>query len=109
MNGTHAFYLAFDLAIAVVAVRSILLLRRRAPLTAAGWVATLGYALAAASGNAGFAPRPAATSVSFVCLLVLTVAFVAAGIRDEPQAEPWWWPVRLGKTRAERRAAYREN
>jgi hypothetical protein len=36
-------------------------------------------------------------------LLVLTVAFVVAGVRDERQAEPWWWPTHTGPTRAEKR------
>jgi len=31
------------------------------------------------------------------------VAFVIAGIKDEAQAEPWWWPRGRGPTRAERR------
>ena len=40
----------------------------------------------------------------YVALAALTAAFVAAGLRDEPQAEPWWWPAGAGPTGRERRA-----
>ncbi len=39
----------------------------------------------------------------YILLAALTVAFVIAGIRDEPQAEPWWWPAQRGSTRAQKR------
>jgi len=35
----------------------------------------------------------------------ILIAFVVAGLKDEPQSEPWWWPVRAGGTRAERRGS----
>ncbi|MBD5634839.1 MAG: hypothetical protein IAI49_10205, partial [Candidatus Eremiobacteraeota bacterium] len=42
--------------------------------------------------------------------VVLIVAFfIVAGSRDEPQAEPWWWPRAPGLTGAERRNAARAN
>jgi hypothetical protein len=42
--------------------------------------------------------------LEYVCLAALTVAFIVAGVRDEAQAEPWWWPTHLGTTRRERKS-----
>jgi hypothetical protein len=50
------------------------------------------------------APQPSAYA-GYACIALLTIAFVVAGVRDEPQAEPWWWPRRVGSTRAEKQRA----
>jgi hypothetical protein len=105
VNPVATGYVAFDAALGVLALRSLAVLGRRAPLTSLGWAATAGYCVAAIVEFTVFSlHRPAAViaSVFFVCL---AVAFVVAGVRDERQAEPWWWPVRAGATRAERRAS----
>jgi hypothetical protein len=97
-------YVAFDVALAALSARSIAVLRGAAPWTSAGWAGTLGYCAAAAvEFSSDTLHRPAAY-VAYFFLLTLTVAFVVAGVRDERQAEPWWWPTHPGPTRAEKRA-----
>jgi hypothetical protein len=97
------FFIAFDIALAVLSLRSIAILRTRAPWTSAGWGLTFGYAVAAVVEFGGTALHRPASIVAYAFLVLLAVAFVIAGIRDEPQAEPWWWPTRTGRTRAARR------
>jgi len=97
-------YVAFDVALAVLSVRSVAVLRTAAPWTSAGWAGTLGYCIAAAVESSSESEHQIAASVAYAFLLVLTVAFVVAGVRDERQAEPWWWPTHTGPTRAEKRA-----
>ena len=99
----HAFFILIDIALAVLSLRSIWIARARAPWTSAGWAGTFAYCLAAAVEFSGVPGYHAASIVAYVFLVVLAAAFVIAGIRDEPQAEPWWWPSHLGRTRAERR------
>ena len=94
----HVFFIAVDIVLAVLAVRSALLLRRRAPWTSAGWIGTCGYCIAAAIEFSSAALQHAASIVAYVLLVVLAVTFAIAGVRDEPQAEPWWWPSRIGLT-----------
>ncbi len=97
-------YVAFDVALAALSVRSIAVLRTAAPWTSAGWAGTVGYCVAAAVEFSSVAEQRLAAYVAYAFLLVLTVAFVVAGVRDERQAEPWWWPTHTGPTRAEKRA-----
>jgi hypothetical protein len=99
----HPIYAILDIALAVLSARSIVILGVRAPWTSAGWIGTLGYCIAAFVEYSGAAMRPMWATASYLCLAALTVAFVVAGVRDEPQAEPWWWPKRIGPTRAQRR------
>ncbi len=87
-----------------MSLRSLAILRTRAPWTSAGWFWTLGYCVAAAIEFSGATELPAAAYAGYACLALLTIAFIVAGVRDEPQAEPWWWPRRLGATRAEKRS-----
>jgi hypothetical protein len=91
-------YVVFDAAVGVVALRSLAVIGRRAPWTSAGWSATLVAAGAAVAKYAQNGPQSAAFAVAEVAFGVLT-----AFVRDEPQAEPLLWPVRLGATRAQRR------
>ncbi len=97
-------YVAFDVALAALSVRSVAVLRTAAPWTSAGWAGTLGYCIAAAVEFSREGEQRIAAYVAYFFLLVLTVAFVVAGVRDERQAEPWWWPTHAGPTRAEKRA-----
>jgi hypothetical protein len=83
-----------------LSLQSIRFTFRRAPWTAAGWALTDGYFLFAAP-KAWSAVPP--FHAEYWCLAALTIAFVVAGVRDEAQAEPWYWPVRLGRTRREQR------
>jgi hypothetical protein len=84
-----------------LSAKSIVVLSRASPWTSAGWGLTIIYfieVIVKASLFAGLAAY-----AEYAVLGALAVAFVIAGVRDEPQAEPWWWPSRLGVTRAETR------
>ena len=97
-------YVVFDVAVAVLAVRSLIVLRRaKAPWTSAGWTATLGYFVSAAWRYAHEGPQRGTMLFAQGCFLVLAAAFFIAVIRDEPQAEPLLWPSRIGLTRAQKR------
>jgi hypothetical protein len=72
---------------AALSLKSIAVLRTRSAWTIAGWAATAVY-----------------FAVDYIVLGLLTICFVVAGVRDEPQAEPWWCPTHAGLTGAERRA-----
>lgn len=96
-------YVVFDTAVAVVAIRSLTILGRRAPWTSAGWGATVVAAAAAVTKYAQNGPQSAALGVAEGAFAVLTACFIIAFARDEPQAEPLLWPVRLGLTRAQKR------
>jgi hypothetical protein len=97
-------FVAVDIALAALSVRSIVALRGVAPWTSTGWAGTLGYCFAAGVEYGDDALHRPAALVAYAFLLLLAIAFVIAGIRDERQAEPWWWPTRPGPTRAERRS-----
>jgi hypothetical protein len=96
-------YLVFDVALAALSLRSVAVLGARAPYTSAGWAGTVGYCIAAVVEFSNDRLHQPAAIVAYVFIVLLTIAFVIAGIRDEPQAEPWWWPSHVGPTRAERR------
>jgi hypothetical protein len=102
MNVATAFWLALCALGFALSIKSISVLRRRSARTVAGWAATAAYFLIA--GADAVRGRPAPVHLDYVALGVLVVAFIAAGIADEPQAEPWWWPSAAGPTGAERRA-----
>jgi hypothetical protein len=86
------------LGIAVCA-KTMAVLGRAAPWSSGAWFLTALY-FVAVLGNVLLAPRVPGF-VEYAILASLTIAFVIAGIGDERQAEPWWWPARRG---AERRA-----
>jgi len=85
----------------LLSLRSAGVLRARSPWTSAGWLATAAYFAL----ELGAVVRRAATPfhLEYALLAALTLAFVVAGVRDERQAEPWWWPARAGLTGRERR------
>jgi hypothetical protein len=101
----NPLFVIFDLAVIVLATRSMLILGRSALWTSLGWAFTIAYGAAAAlefsSPDRSF--HHAAGFVATGALLLMTVSFIVAGFRDEPQAEPWAWPTRVGQTRAQRR------
>ena len=96
-------YVAFDAAVGLLALRSLMVLRTRAPLTSVGWVATAGYCAAATWRYAHDGAQGFAMVLAGGFFAVLAVAFVIAVVRDEPQAEPLLWPTRVGLTRAQKR------
>lgn len=84
-----------------LSLKSALVAGGKAPWTAAGWWLTIVYLIAVIAKTwFGYAVPGHA---EYVVLGALTIAFVIAGVRDEPQAEPWWWPVRRGDRRADKR------
>jgi hypothetical protein len=85
-----------------VSAKTIAVLGTRAPWTASAWLLTAFYFVAVLV-KVTRVPHLAG-AIEYTILAALTVAFLVAGVRDEPQAEPWWWPKRLGLTRAQQRA-----
>jgi len=100
----NPLYVLVDLAVCVLAVRSIALVRGRAPWAAAGWACAFGYGAAAAIEFTLPPVHRGAGQVAHAALIAVAAAFIVSAIRDEPQGEPWFWPRGLGRTRAERRA-----
>jgi hypothetical protein len=96
-------FVVFDVALAALSLRSIVVLRSAAPWTSIGWAGTVGYGIAAACEYSSDALHTPGAIAAYAFIVILAVAFVIAGVRDEPQAEPWWWPTHVGPTRAEKR------
>jgi hypothetical protein len=84
-----------------LSIKSVIVIGRAAPWTSAGWWLTAAYFVAAGAKATVTPTLP--VGVEYAILVALAATFVVAGVRDEAQAEPWWWPHRLGATRAERR------
>ncbi|GAC1303567.1 MAG: hypothetical protein NVSMB19_13650 [Vulcanimicrobiaceae bacterium] len=103
MPAVTILWLSVCAAGAALALRSVAVLKRGSRATALGWALTAAYFAVAASDAARMASAP--YHVDYVLLAALAAAFVAAGLRDEPQAEPWWWPSHAGLSGAERRRA----
>ena len=93
-------YLALLLALTLLSVRTLAVLRAAAPWTSAGWAFTIAYDCAAGAEIIAHIHLP--LHLPYLCLGALALCFVVAGFRDEPQADPWWWPSRLALTRAQR-------
>ena len=88
----------------VVSLLSARLAGGKSPYTRWGWFCTAIYALYVLASRPGsFLPLHG----EYVFLILLSIAFVVASIKDEAQPEPWWWPTKLGLTRAERSATPR--
>jgi tryptophan-rich sensory protein len=92
-------------ALAVLSLRSLQFTWKHSPWTSVGWAATLAYCLYDVARLA-FVPEGQNFGVlphaDWGLLLLLTIAFIVAGVRDERQAEPWYWPRGRGATRGER-------
>jgi hypothetical protein len=97
-----AFIIVCLLGIAL-SLKSVIVLGGVAPWTSLGWWLTAVYFVEAIVKSTAVPAFPAVAE--YAVLAVLAVAFVIAGIRDERQAEPWWWPNARGITRAEKRRA----
>ncbi len=102
MGTTAVVAIICGLGIAL-SVKSIAVLGRDAPWTSAGWWLTVLYFIAVIA-KATLAPALPAYA-EYTILAALTIVFLVAGVRDERQAEPWWWPTGRGATRAEKRRA----
>ncbi len=84
-----------------MSLKSVAVLARAgSPWTSAGWLLTLAYFVLAGLKVALAWSVP--FHAEYVALALLTVAFILAGLNDERQAEPWWWPVRAGLRGRER-------
>jgi hypothetical protein len=96
-------FVAFDAALGVLALRSLAVIRTKAPWTALGWAGTLGYSATAATAfSQSVTPRGLMLWADGF-LILAAVAWVLAAVAREPRAEPWWWPVRLDATRVPKR------
>jgi uncharacterized membrane protein YhaH (DUF805 family) len=102
MQPPAVLYAILAFVLAALSARSALVVRRVAPWTASGWWLTVVYCVAVIVPLLGGPRLPA--HGEYVALIALTVAFVIAGVKDEPQAEPWYLPRAPGPTRAQKRA-----
>jgi hypothetical protein len=96
-------YAALLTALTILSIRTLVVLKTAAPFTSGGWAFTILYDCTATAEIATHTHAPFA--LAYVFLAALIIAFAIAGVRDEPQADPWYWPRALGLTRAERRIA----
>jgi hypothetical protein len=101
MNFTTILWLGVCALGFALSLKSAAVLRSRSAWTLAGWIASAAY-FAAAGFDVARATRALAFP-GYAAIALLAIFFVMAGIRDEPQAEPWWWPDRTGLTGKERR------
>ena len=93
-------YVAVLTVLTVISLRTLNLLDKKTPWTIFGWAFTVCYDCTASEEIIGHTHLPLHLPYWFLAGLI--VAFVVAGIRDEPQPEPWWWPRRIGPSRAQR-------
>jgi hypothetical protein len=99
---TIIFIIVCLLGIAL-SIKSLIVLGSAAPWTSAGWWLTVVYFVAVSVKAAG--AYPVSSYLEYGVLAALAIAFVVAGVRDERQAQPWWWPTERSGTRAEKRRA----
>ena len=96
-------WLAACCALGILSLGSARYLDARSRATQVGWIATFVYCVITAAALVARAHVP--LHADDLVLVVLAIAFIVAGRRDEPQAEPWYWPTHVGPTGAERRDA----
>jgi hypothetical protein len=99
--GTQAIVTLICLFGIALGIKSLLVLGRDAPWTSAGWWLTILYFIAVGVKTTLVPTLP--VPLEYIVLAGVTIVFVVAGVRDERQAEPWWWPNGRGATRAEKR------
>ena len=90
----NPFYVLVDLAICVLAIRSMGLLRAGSPWATAAWAFAFVYGAAEAIAYSQPLVHRPAGQVGYGALVLVAVAFIVSGIRNEPQGDPWWWPRR---------------
>ncbi|GAC1536192.1 MAG: hypothetical protein NVS2B17_07450 [Candidatus Velthaea sp.] len=95
----NALVMAFVVALGVFSARCAQV-AAGSPYTMWGWILTVAYCSYVVLE---LARLPVPAHLEYVFLAALTGTFIIAGIKDEAQAEPWWWPVHRGPTRAGRR------
>jgi hypothetical protein len=84
----------------VLSIRTMIVLGGAAPWTSLGWLFTVGYDVSESYKILTRIVLPA--HFPYLMLGALAIAFTVAGLRDEPQGEPWWWPRVRGARRADR-------
>jgi fucose 4-O-acetylase-like acetyltransferase len=102
MNIALFLWSALCVAGLALSLRSAVALRSGSPWSLAGWLASALYFVIALADVLRRASAP--FHLDYVVLAILIATFVVAGVRDERQAEPWWWPTHAGPTGRERRA-----
>lgn len=90
----NPLYVLVDLAIAVLAARSIRLLRREAPWGTLGWGFAFLYGVVSAVEFSLPPVHRLAGRIAYGAVAGAALAFIVSGIRSEPQGDPWWWPRR---------------
>jgi len=100
LNAGLVLWVAVCAAGAALSLKSIAVLDARSRWTAVGWWFTLAYFVLAGYSAIVHAYLP--FRPEYWALGALTIAFIVAGVKDEPQSEPWWWPSRASTTRRER-------
>lgn len=90
MNAGLVLWETVCIAGLALSLKSMAVLRERSPYTLAGWFFTAAYF--ALAGYDAWQRTHAPWHADYVLVALLTLAFIVAGIRREPQAVPWWWP-----------------
>lgn len=90
----NPLYVLVDLAVAVLAARSIRLLRTSSPWASVGWAFAFVYGTVSAVEFSLPPLHQLAGRVAYGVLVLAAVAFIVSGSRNEPQGDPWWWPRR---------------
>jgi hypothetical protein len=96
------FNLAIDAFGLILSVRSIFILQRGSPWMSAGWAVAAVYFITLFLHNLKGSATLGAPG-EYALVLAVAVVWIVAVVRDEPQAEPWWWPRYRAQTRAEKR------
>lgn len=87
-----AVFVALLVALAVVSFKSLAVVGAHSPWTSMGWWTTAVYC--AMTVDELVRHTHIAWHLPYWDLGVMAAAFVVAGLRREPQADPWWWPAR---------------
>ncbi len=93
----NPLYVLVDLAICVLAVRSMRLLGTGSPWATVAWAFVFIYGAAEAVAYSQPPLHQLAGRAGYGALILVAVAFIVSGIRNEPQGDPWWWPRRTAR------------
>jgi hypothetical protein len=94
------FNLAIDAFGVLLSLQSIYILRGAAPWMSVGWAGAAVYFVVLFVRNLNGATI--GPVFEYALILFVAIVWIVGVVRDEPQAEPWWWPRKRGPTRAER-------